>query len=193
MWVQTLFKKCLSWETTSTVVFSKSIRKSSSHFTACKSSPFVGSSSNRISGFPKIACASSTFTFSGSVNSFINLWCISAGIPSPTRNFSAFVSASHPSNSANSPSSSAAKFPSSSVNSVFAYSAFFWSIISYNFACPIITTFSTSSSSYAKWSCFKNDSLLFFSTITSPEVESSSPVKTFKNVDFPAPFGPIIP
>ena len=117
--VHTLFKKCLSCDTTSTVVFSRFIKNSSSHLTALRSSPFVGSSSRSMSGFPNIACARRTFTFSGSVSSFISLWCSSAPIPRPIRNFSALVSASQPSSSANSPSSSAASSPSSSVNSVF--------------------------------------------------------------------------
>ena len=58
---------------------------------------------------------------------------------------------------------------------------------------PIITVSITVNSSKAKWSCFSIDSLSPFSKDTSPLLGSISPESTFKNVDFPAPFAPIIP
>ena len=62
MWVQMVLRKCRSWLTTMTVP-SKSRRKSSSQFTALMSRLLVGSSIMRMSGLPKRAWASSTFTF----------------------------------------------------------------------------------------------------------------------------------
>ena len=59
IWVQTLFKKYRSWDTTITV-FSKLIRNSSSHAMASRSRWLVGSSSSRISGFPNNASVSYT-------------------------------------------------------------------------------------------------------------------------------------
>ena len=66
-------------------------------------------------------------------------------------------------------------------------------MMSYNSLFPIITVSITVYSSNAKWSCFNIDSLSPFSNDTSPLLGSNSPDKTFKNVDFPAPFAPIIP
>ena len=108
-----------SWETTSTV-FSKLDKYSSSHITVSRSRSLVGSSRSRLSGFPNKACANSTRTFSLPLNSFINLQCNSSLMPRPESKAAASLSAFQPSISANISSSSDARMPSSSVKSSFA-------------------------------------------------------------------------
>jgi hypothetical protein len=55
VWVQTALRKCLSWETTMTML-GNSMRNSSSQDIESRSRPFVGSSRRRMSGLPKRAC-----------------------------------------------------------------------------------------------------------------------------------------
>src|SRR5260370_28825741 len=52
----------------------------------------------------------------------------------------------------------------------------------------MITVSITRNSSKANWSCRKTPS--FLGRVTEPFEGSSSPVRTFISVDFPAPFGP---
>ncbi len=82
-----------------------------------------------MSGFPKSACARSTFIFSFAGSSDIFLLWISTGIPRPFKRVAAPDSASQPSIAANSASSSLALMPSSSVKSAFAYISSFSFII----------------------------------------------------------------
>ena len=114
-------------------------------------------------------------------------------MPKSFNNTAASDSAFQPSNSAKRSSNFAAFIPSSSEKSGFEYIASFSFIILYSSSFPIITVSITVYSSKAKWSCFKTESLSVFSFVTSPLLGSSSPDRTFKNVDFPAPFAPIIP
>ena len=48
-------------------------------------------------------------------------------------------------------------------------------------------------SSYAFWFCMSTDMRSFLSSETSPLFGSISPESTFKKVDLPAPFAPMIP
>ena len=74
---------------------------------ASKSKSLVGSSSNKISGLPNSACASSTLTRCFGMISSMVLSKSSLGTFKPYKSFSAFDSASQPSSSANSYSKSA--------------------------------------------------------------------------------------
>ena len=114
--VHTVFRKWRSWLTT-IIRLSHSRLKSSSHSTAWMSRWLVGSSSRMMSGLPKRAWASSTFTFSLAVSVLISLYRMSSDNPRPWIRRLTSLSASQPSMSANSASSSLAFTPSASVKS----------------------------------------------------------------------------
>ena len=111
----------------------------------------VGSSSNNISGLPKMACASNTLTFMLAAISFISIGCSSSFTPRSLNKVAASLSAVYPPISPNSCSRLPAFIPSSSVKSSLLYRASFSCITVHIFLWPINTVFKTVSSSKANW------------------------------------------
>ena len=66
-------------------------------------------------------------------------------------------------------------------------------MISTSRLCPSMTVLSTVSKSYLFWFWASTDMRSFLSSVTSPLFGSISPERTFKNVDLPAPFAPMMP
>ena len=84
MCVQTLFRKCRSWEMI-TIVQLREFSSSSSQRIELMSRLLVGSSSSSTSGSPNSAWASSTRSFQPGATSLIGPACCSAGMPTPSR------------------------------------------------------------------------------------------------------------
>ena len=84
MWVQTLFRKCRSWEMI-TIVQSREFSSSSTQRMELMSRLLVGSSSSSTSGLPNSAWASSTRSFQPGATSLISPASSSGGMPTPRR------------------------------------------------------------------------------------------------------------
>ncbi|MNC59982.1 hypothetical protein D3C75_1098290 [compost metagenome] len=83
MWVQTLLRKCRSWEMI-TMVLLRAVRMVSSQRMVLMSRWLVGSSSSSTSGSENSAWASRTRSFQPGATSLIGPKCCSSGIPRPS-------------------------------------------------------------------------------------------------------------
>ena len=92
MCVQTLERKCRSWEMI-TMVLERAFSTPSSQRMLLMSRLLVGSSSSRMSGSPKSACASSTRSFHPGATALIGPLCCATGTPRPSSSSPARASA----------------------------------------------------------------------------------------------------